>query len=87
MALLLNLLIRIETINSKEPNYQTSHFFRAGNKRIIYKYTPSGTRPTYTFSYSTPTLGQPQIAYGIQEYEGNDYFGDERFEALLIEST
>ena len=36
--------------------------------------------PTYTFTFSSPLPGIPNLAYGIKDYEGDDYTGQEYFE-------
>ena len=44
-------------------------------------------KPTYTFTFSSPLSGMPELGYGVKDYEGNDYLKPERFEVERIGLT
>ena len=57
--------------NSAEPIWLVSPYFRAGNNQVISTTTGAGTKPTYTFTFSSPVSGIPNLAYGVKNYRGN----------------
>ena len=64
-----------------QPIWVTSSYFRAGNQAVISTLTGSSANPPprYTFTFSSPLTGIPELGYGIKNYEGNDYMAEERF--------
>ena len=62
-----------------DPVWLTSDFFRAGNEDVINTLTGNDQTPEYTFHFSSSLPGVPNLAYGIKNYIGNDYMGQERF--------
>jgi hypothetical protein len=57
--------------NSETPTWLTSPYFRAGNNKVISTTTGAGAKPTYTFTFSSPLSGIPNLAYGVKNYRGN----------------
>ena len=54
---------------------------------MINTLTGSDKTPEYTFTFSSPLPGVPKLAYGVKNYKGNDYLGQERFEIRRISLT
>ena len=81
MLLILLCLLKVTfSYLAAAPEWLTSDFFRAGNEDVIATLTGSDKTPEYTFTFSSPLPGVPSLAYGIKNYEGNDYMGQEIFE-------
>lgn len=57
--------------NTTQPTWVTSPYFRAGNNKVISTTTGAGSKPTYTFTFSSALSGVPNLAYGIKNYRGN----------------
>jgi hypothetical protein len=57
----------------------TSNFFRAGNEKVINSFTGSSQWPfaSYTFTFSSPLTGIPNLAYGIKRYRGTPFLTEE----------
>jgi len=55
---------------SSQPIWITSPYFRAGNDKVISTMTGNTSKPTYTFTFSSPLSGIPNLAYGIKNYRG-----------------
>ena len=48
---------------------------RESNQHIDWQFS----NPTYTFTFSSPLTGIPELGYGIKNYEADDYLGEEKF--------
>ena len=70
------LTLSLDTI---DPIWITSNYFRAGNEDVIAVLTTSNQAPQFTFTFSSSLTGVPELGYGVKSYEGKDYFGQERF--------
>ena len=71
---------QVNHFGAEPPQWLTSTYFRAGNEDVIATLTGNKSTPTYTFTFSSPLPGVPNLAYGIKDYEGDDYTGQEIFE-------
>jgi hypothetical protein len=69
--LLLFLIHSILSINTSNPIWKTSIYFRAGQENAISTLTGNTKTPQYTFVFSSALTGVPNIAYGISKYQGN----------------
>ena len=75
------LLFLTFSLNTTSPVWVTSNYFRAGNQNVISTLTGKNANPppTYTFTFSSPLTGIPELGYGIKNYEADDYLGEEKF--------
>ena len=67
----LSLLVQVFPLNSTlAPIWVTSDYFRAGNQNVISNLTGSSAvpAPTYTFTFTSPLSGVPELGYGIKNY-------------------
>lgn len=69
------------------PTWLTSNYIRSGNQNLFTTLTPSGVVNTFQFIFSSTLPGIPYLGYGIKAYQGNDYFGEERFQIRRIDLT
>ena len=83
------MIITVSTQNTVPPVWVSSSYFRAGNENVIAGYTNQNTipKPTFTFIFSSPLNGIPNLAYGVKGYEGDDYLAPEQFEVERIDLT
>ena len=63
------------TYLSTAPQWLMNSYFRTNNEDVISSLMGSDKTPTYTFTFSSPLPGVPNLAYGIKNYMGNDYMG------------
>ena len=73
--------VTLSANNTVEPIWLTSDYLRAGNRDVIHNLTGSDADPvpTFTFTFSSPLSGVPDLGYGIKNYEGGDYIAQEFF--------
>ena len=65
-----NLVDPNKNYTSVPPTWLTSPYFRAGNQAVITTLTGNNLTPVFTFTFSSPLTGIPNIAYGIKNYRG-----------------
>ena len=67
--------IVVGSFSADDPIWQTSEDFRAGNQKVISTLTGNSETPTHTFTFTKAFTNAPNLAYGIKNYEGDDYMG------------
>lgn len=67
-SFLLNINLAL-AITLYQPQWLTNNYIRAGNENVISSLTGSNVTPTYTFTFSSPLSGIPNLGYGIKAYE------------------
>lgn len=73
VAVMLSLWQRLadaQVYTSVAPLWLTSNFMRAGNRNVISSATGNAVDPIFTFTFSSPLPGVPNLAYGIGKYQG-----------------
>jgi hypothetical protein len=65
-----NLVDPNKNYTSVPPTWLTSPYFRAGSQAVITTLTGNDQTPVFTFTFSSPLTGIPNLAYGIKNYRG-----------------
>jgi hypothetical protein len=63
-------LIEAQSYASVAPLWLTSNYMRAGSRNVISSATGNAVDPIFTFTFSSPLPGVPNLAYGIGKYQG-----------------
>lgn len=62
--------VEAQGYSSVAPSWVTSNFMRAGSQDVIATPTGKSVDPIFTFVFSSPLPGTPNLAYGIRKYRG-----------------
>lgn len=60
------------TVSLYQPQWLTNNYIRAGNENVINTLTGSNMTPKYTFTFTSPLSGIPNLGYGIKAYQGRN---------------